>query len=829
MLATCDPAQGLKRPSAPSARPPPRGFRARSPPPASTRSGASRAVDGGPRRGGVAAGALAPAPYAARRRDARRRCRGEARTACGETRAAPPDEAPAACASGAAPTSAPRPRRSAREIEQLLASGECAARRHLRRSPAPPAARAGWSPRRSRSAASPSAAPARPPSSAAPRSATRSPGCARIADPSDSAGGRPRADPAAGRAALGRPRALHDDRPPPQARHDLGGRGGAREPAAAAAVARPDPRVPEALPGGRRRARRAPRRRLRAPADRAHRLPPPRPLRRQPGDGGAARQPRAASPSSRLAGRGAAPTAPPATSSATWPPSPRRASASAARPSRRPRDAVLLAEPEQVKGMEFERVYLLGLDRGAPALGRRAGRRGSPTACSPRRPAAGRRRRRRAPRPPRLRRAVSRAPRRVLVLSYAEQARGVAGRPLAGLRGAREALGAPEETHAEELFGPAEGLHSTYRMLRDEVLEASWRAGAALSEMRLDTADDVNRAVARFFELLKLAALIQRPGERVRARGARRPQRAARPDRHAGAARGARALGARRLRRSARAATGPAAREQLASRGGARARGSSSRAAPAASRLSASDVDLYQTCPLKYKFARVFAIPQEPTINQRFGILVHNVLERYHARGAARVRRRRSGRRSAASTACSGSSRRGGGGPGFGFTDDELQYRDRAVAALARYYERHIAGAARPVWLERRFSFKIGEHTIGGRVDRVDRHPDGSYELIDYKTGAPKTPPSSPTTCRSRSTGSPPATPGTSRPPTAPTGTCSTTRRSRPAASPTRSSGSSAPSPRSPRGSSSQDFEPKPDFEICSWCDYRLICPASEA
>ncbi len=26
-----------------------------------------------------------------------------------------------------------------------------------------------------------------------------------------------------------------------------------------------------------------------------------------------------------------------------------------------------------------------------------------------------------------------------------------------------------------------------------------------------------------------------------------------------------------------------------------------------------------------------------------------------------------------------------------------------------------------------------------------------------------------------------------------------------------------------------QDFEPRPSFETCSWCDYRLICPASEA
>ena len=51
--------------------------------------------------------------------------------------------------------------------------------------------------------------------------------------------------------------------------------------------------------------------------------------------------------------------------------------------------------------------------------------------------------------------------------------------------------------------------------------------------------------------------------------------------------------------------------------------------------LSASDIDTYRTCPLKYKFARVFRIPQEPTIHQRFGILVHQVLERFHARERA--------------------------------------------------------------------------------------------------------------------------------------------------------------------------------------------------
>ena len=56
--------------------------------------------------------------------------------------------------------------------------------------------------------------------------------------------------------------------------------------------------------------------------------------------------------------------------------------------------------------------------------------------------------------------------------------------------------------------------------------------------------------------------------------------------------------------------------------------------------LSASDIETYRICPLKYKFARVFRIPQEPTINQRFGIVVHQVLERFHAAGRRLARRR---------------------------------------------------------------------------------------------------------------------------------------------------------------------------------------------
>ena len=36
---------------------------------------------------------------------------------------------------------------------------------------------------------------------------------------------------------------------------------------------------------------------------------------------------------------------------------------------------------------------------------------------------------------------------------------------------------------------------------------------------------------------------------------------------------------------------------------------------------------------------------------------------------------------------------------------------------------------------EREFIFQEGQWTLRGKIDRIDKHPDGSWEVIDYKTG----------------------------------------------------------------------------------------------
>jgi DNA helicase-2/ATP-dependent DNA helicase PcrA len=144
--------------------------------------------------------------------------------------------------------------------------------------------------------------------------------------------------------------------------------------------------------------------------------------------------------------------------------------------------------------------------------------------------------------------------------------------------------------------------------------------------------------------------------------------------------------------------------------------------------LSATDIETYRTCPLKYKFARVFRIPSEPTINQRFGILVHQVLERFHG-----------GAGDAGLPEMLGLLEAGWRRGGFGDSEEERQFRAKATQALVRYHDRFKEEDGEPVWFERAFQFRLGPHMLRGRVDRVDRLPDGGYELIDYKTGRPKT------------------------------------------------------------------------------------------
>ncbi|WP_205696411.1 ATP-dependent DNA helicase [Conexibacter sp. SYSU D00693] len=322
--------------------------------------------------------------------------------------------------------------------------------------------------------------------------------------------------------------------------------------------------------------------------------------------------------------------------------------------------------------------------------------------------------------------AMTRA-RRTLTLTYAERSDSGAPQPPSPFcEEARGALGLAWEAREEELFGPDEALHATFGRLRDELLGSVRSVGARLGELRLDTDLDVAHGVTRYLELLKLSALMARPdGQSVAD---------ALPGINAAILQAATATQREVLQTSPLDELLLASEQDAAVRAAAVAAREEPSLEPFLPRrgdglaLSASDIDTYRTCPLKYKFARVFRIPQEPTTNQRFGIVVHQVLERYHQSGGRTV--------DELLGLLDAAWRRGGF---TGGSDEEVQLRVKADDALRRYHQRSLADDGEPLWFEKAFQFKLGPHVLRGRVDRVDRLPDGSYELIDYKTGRPRT------------------------------------------------------------------------------------------
>jgi len=308
-----------------------------------------------------------------------------------------------------------------------------------------------------------------------------------------------------------------------------------------------------------------------------------------------------------------------------------------------------------------------------------------------------------------------------------------------------------DQQSAQEPIGRLAG---TLQLLREEVLDGVTRIGGRLGELRLDTDLDISHGVVRYLELLKLSAVLQRPDGQDLA--------------DALADVNARLLAAATPLQREILLTSTLDHMLLATEGDsedddrARAQALAPRdehsLEPFLPRrgnglaLSASDIHTYRACPLRYKFARVLRIPTEQTVHQRFGIVVHQVLERYHCDGGATLaqllelldaRWRRAG---------------------FGDSQRDRQLFEKAQVALTHYHARLAGQDSKPVWFERQFDFRLGPHHVRGRVDRVDRvgrtrggaagavnrgggessvgvvaEAGAQYELIDYKTSRPKT------------------------------------------------------------------------------------------
>jgi RecB family exonuclease len=157
---------------------------------------------------------------------------------------------------------------------------------------------------------------------------------------------------------------------------------------------------------------------------------------------------------------------------------------------------------------------------------------------------------------------------------------------------------------------------------------------------------------------------------------------------------------------------------------------------------SHSSISVYRGCPLRYGFRYVERRPGEVSPGQfAFGNAVHKAFEAF---GLARIRARLDGTtepgRETLEAALDAKLTRSGLAP-----DEIEEARRRAVPVLARFLELEAGTTAEPVAVELGFGVDValpgdgtgepGSVRFVGYVDRVDRAPDGSTEIVDYKTG----------------------------------------------------------------------------------------------
>jgi putative RecB family exonuclease len=153
---------------------------------------------------------------------------------------------------------------------------------------------------------------------------------------------------------------------------------------------------------------------------------------------------------------------------------------------------------------------------------------------------------------------------------------------------------------------------------------------------------------------------------------------------------------------------------------------------------SHSSISTYRACPLRYGFRYVERRPGDISPGQfAFGSAVHKAFE---AIGLARICARAEGTPEPGPEVLQAALDRKLASSGL--TDAEIEEtRLRAVPVLARFLEVETRMAAQPVAVEIGFGVgvELADDSSGfrfvGYVDRVDRAPDGTTQIVDYKTG----------------------------------------------------------------------------------------------
>jgi DNA helicase-2/ATP-dependent DNA helicase PcrA len=150
-----------------------------------------------------------------------------------------------------------------------------------------------------------------------------------------------------------------------------------------------------------------------------------------------------------------------------------------------------------------------------------------------------------------------------------------------------------------------------------------------------------------------------------------------------------------------------------------------SREAPVASvAFSFSQLEDYLGCPERYRLRHVVGLPTPAHHALSYGRAMHAAVASFHLRAA---------RGEPPEDALLADFQRAWSPEGFLSRDHEEARFAAGQRALKRFREQQLAEPPRVVAVERPFEFGLGDVRVRGRIDRIDRDPEGSV-IVDYKS-----------------------------------------------------------------------------------------------
>ena len=138
--------------------------------------------------------------------------------------------------------------------------------------------------------------------------------------------------------------------------------------------------------------------------------------------------------------------------------------------------------------------------------------------------------------------------------------------------------------------------------------------------------------------------------------------------------------------------------------------------------LNFSKIKTYLECPLLYKYKYMDGRKEGLVAASSLGVSIHRALEEYH---------RNSNDPSELLSYYDDCWL----GAGYTSAAQQMEYYLKGKKMLEQYAEREYERKTTVDSTEREFIFQEGKWTLRGKIDRIDKHPDGSWEVIDYKTG----------------------------------------------------------------------------------------------